>query len=62
MFTVYSFRMFHPYTLPRYVYERLVAKGRKPGFYQLFATQITSAIWHGLYPGELKAPTPARYI
>ncbi|GAX79182.1 hypothetical protein CEUSTIGMA_g6622.t1 [Chlamydomonas eustigma] len=39
--------------LRRYVYERLVPKGKKPGFPQLLATQVTSAIWHGLYPGYL---------
>jgi hypothetical protein len=40
------------YCCCRYVYERLTPKGRKPGFLQLMATQLTSAIWHGLYPGE----------
>lgn len=35
----------------RYVYERLTPDGRKSGFLQLLATQLTSAIWHGLYPG-----------
>ncbi|KAM0900789.1 hypothetical protein ACQ4PT_020408 [Festuca glaucescens] len=34
-----------------YVYERLIQKGRKPGFLQLLGTQTVSAIWHGLYPG-----------
>ncbi|KAL8106707.1 hypothetical protein AgCh_023456 [Apium graveolens] len=33
------------------VYERLVQKGRKPGFFQLLATQTISALRHGLYPG-----------
>ncbi|KAI7987983.1 Lysophospholipid acyltransferase 1 [Camellia lanceoleosa] len=32
------------------VYERLVQKGKKPGFFQLLATQTVNAIWHGLYP------------
>eukprot|EP00850_Spirogloea_muscicola_P004385 SM000019S04929 [mRNA] locus=s19:25616:28721:+ [translate_table: standard] len=36
-----------------YVYERLVQSGQKPGFRQLLATQVTSALWHGLYPGYL---------
>ncbi|GAB4858210.1 Lysophosphatidylcholine acyltransferase 1 [Ancistrocladus abbreviatus] len=36
-----------------YVYERLVQKGKKPGFFQLLATQTVSAIWHGLYPGYI---------
>jgi hypothetical protein len=33
------------------VYERLTKKGEKAGFLQLLATQVTSAVWHGLYPG-----------
>ncbi|KAK1352906.1 Lysophospholipid acyltransferase 1 [Heracleum sosnowskyi] len=37
--------------LRHYVYERLVQKGKKPGFFQLLATQTVSAVWHGLYPG-----------
>ncbi|CAM8934756.1 unnamed protein product [Rhodiola kirilowii] len=36
-----------------YVYERLVQKGKRPGFFQLLATQTVSAVWHGLYPGYL---------
>ncbi|KAJ4800284.1 Lysophospholipid acyltransferase [Rhynchospora pubera] len=36
-----------------YVYERLVKKGKKAGFFQLLATQTISAIWHGLYPGYI---------
>ena len=28
------------------VYDRLVQKGKKPGFFQLLATQTTSAVWH----------------
>ncbi|OIT40362.1 PREDICTED: lysophospholipid acyltransferase 1-like [Nicotiana attenuata] len=39
--------------LRHYVYERLVQKGRKPGFFQLLATQTVSAVWHGLYPGYI---------
>ncbi|KAL6754098.1 MBOAT, membrane-bound O-acyltransferase family-domain-containing protein [Haematococcus lacustris] len=39
--------------LRRYVYERLTPAGRKPGFVQLLATQMVSAIWHGLYPGYM---------
>ncbi|XXG76062.1 hypothetical protein AAC387_Pa08g0493 [Persea americana] len=34
-----------------YVYERLIQKGKKPGFFQLLATQTVSAVWHGVYPG-----------
>jgi lysophospholipid acyltransferase len=36
-----------------YVYERLVQKGKKPGFLQLLGTQTVSAVWHGLYPGYI---------
>ncbi|KAJ8767588.1 hypothetical protein K2173_018146 [Erythroxylum novogranatense] len=39
--------------LRHYVYDRLVQKGKKPGFFQLLATQTTSAVWHGLYPGYI---------
>jgi len=36
-----------------YVYERMTGKHRKGGFKEVMATQITSAIWHGLYPGYI---------
>ncbi|XP_006857893.2 lysophospholipid acyltransferase 1 [Amborella trichopoda] len=36
-----------------YVYERLIQKGKKPGFLQLLATQTVSAVWHGLYAGYI---------
>ncbi|XP_031098791.1 lysophospholipid acyltransferase 1-like [Ipomoea triloba] len=39
--------------LRHYVYERLIRKGKKPGFFQLLATQTVSAVWHGLYPGYI---------
>ncbi|KAG0497780.1 hypothetical protein HPP92_002471 [Vanilla planifolia] len=39
--------------LRHYVYDRLIQKGKKPGFLQLLATQTVSAIWHGLYPGYI---------
>lgn len=39
--------------LRHYVYDRLVQKGKKPGFFQLLATQTVSAVWHGLYPGYI---------
>ncbi|KAG5097535.1 hypothetical protein JHK82_047389 [Glycine max] len=35
------------------VYERLIQTGKKPGFFQLLATQTVSAVWHGLYPGYI---------
>lgn len=39
--------------LRHYVYERLIQMGKKPGFFQLLATQTVSAVWHGLYPGYI---------
>ncbi|KAI3703434.1 hypothetical protein L1987_73507 [Smallanthus sonchifolius] len=39
--------------LRHYVYDRLVRKGKKAGFFQLLATQTVSAVWHGLYPGYI---------
>jgi hypothetical protein len=35
----------------RYVYERLTPPNGKPTFFTLVATQLVSALWHGLYPG-----------
>ncbi|KAL1569024.1 Lysophosphatidylcholine acyltransferase 1 [Salvia divinorum] len=37
----------------RDVYERLIQNGKKPGFFQLLATQTVGAVWHGLYPGYI---------
>lgn len=37
--------------LRNYVYLRVTPKGRKPGFRATLATFITSAFWHGFYPG-----------
>jgi len=39
--------------LRHYVYERLTKNGEKPGFMQLLAAQVTSAVWHGLYAGYM---------
>ncbi|KAH9777694.1 Lysophospholipid acyltransferase 1 [Citrus sinensis] len=39
--------------LRHYVYDRLIQNGKKPGFFQLLATQTVSAVWHGLYPGYI---------
>ncbi|GAB2294055.1 Lysophosphatidylcholine acyltransferase 1 [Dionaea muscipula] len=39
--------------LRHYVYDRLVQKGKKAGFFQLLSTQTISAVWHGLYPGYI---------
>ena len=33
------------------VYLRVTPKGRKPGFRASLATFVTSAFWHGFYPG-----------
>ncbi|KAE8689802.1 Lysophospholipid acyltransferase 1 [Hibiscus syriacus] len=41
------------FELAKNVYERLVKKRKKPGFFQLLATQTVSAVWHGLYPGYI---------
>eukprot|EP00897_Mesotaenium_endlicherianum_P006109 jgi/Mesen1/5526/ME000279S04741 len=50
-FNSHGFKRMRPSPAPSDVYERLTPKGKKPGFWQLLATQVTSAIWHGLYPG-----------
>ncbi len=37
--------------LRNYMYLRVTRKGKKPGFRASLATFVTSAIWHGFYPG-----------
>lgn len=37
--------------LRNYVYLRITPKGKKPGFRASLATFVTSAFWHGFYPG-----------
>ncbi|KAF3935714.1 hypothetical protein ABW19_dt0208389 [Dactylella cylindrospora] len=37
--------------LRNYVYLRVTPKGKKPGFRSSMATFLTSAFWHGFYPG-----------
>ena len=37
--------------LRNYVYLRVTPKGKKPGFTATLATFVTSAFWHGFYPG-----------
>ncbi|KAI4181048.1 MAG: hypothetical protein L6R41_006849 [Letrouitia leprolyta] len=37
--------------LRNYMYLRVTPKGKKPGFRAILATFITSAFWHGFYPG-----------
>ncbi|KIY71758.1 endoplasmic reticulum protein [Cylindrobasidium torrendii FP15055 ss-10] len=33
------------------VYKRVTPKGKKPGFRSTLTTSLTSAFWHGVYPG-----------
>ncbi|KAF9028332.1 MBOAT-domain-containing protein [Hymenopellis radicata] len=33
------------------VYKRVARKGKKPGFKSMMITSMTSAFWHGIYPG-----------
>lgn len=37
--------------LRNYVYLRVTPRGKKPGFRASMATFVTSALWHGFYPG-----------
>jgi lysophospholipid acyltransferase len=37
--------------LRNYIYLRVTPRGKKPGFRASMATFITSAFWHGFYPG-----------
>jgi lysophospholipid acyltransferase len=37
--------------LRNYIYLRVTPKGKKPGFRSTLATFLTSAFWHGFYPG-----------
>lgn len=37
--------------LRNYIYLRVTPRGKKPGFRASMATFVTSAIWHGFYPG-----------
>src|SRR5205814_8487879 len=37
--------------LRNYVYLRVTPKGKKPGFRASMMTFVTSALWHGFYPG-----------
>ncbi|KAF2666381.1 MBOAT family protein [Microthyrium microscopicum] len=37
--------------LRNYIFLRVTPKGRKPGFRATMATFVTSAMWHGFYPG-----------
>jgi len=37
--------------LRNYIYLRVTPRGKKPGFRASLATFVTSAFWHGFYPG-----------
>ncbi|KAK9448825.1 MBOAT, membrane-bound O-acyltransferase family-domain-containing protein [Limtongia smithiae] len=37
--------------LKTYIYLRVTPRGKKPGFRSTLATFLTSALWHGVYPG-----------
>lgn len=37
--------------LRNYIYLRVTPRGEKPGFRATLATFVTSALWHGFYPG-----------
>jgi len=37
--------------LKNYIYLRVTPRGKKPGFRATMATFVTSAFWHGFYPG-----------
>ncbi|KAL7789862.1 MBOAT, membrane-bound O-acyltransferase family domain-containing protein [Trichoderma ceciliae] len=37
--------------LRNYIYLRVTARGKKPGFRASMMTFVTSAFWHGFYPG-----------
>lgn len=37
--------------LRNYMYLRVTPRGKKPGFRASLATFVTSALWHGFYPG-----------
>lgn len=41
--------------LRNYMYLRVTPKGKKPGFRASLATFVTSAFWHGFYPGYYMA-------
>ncbi|KAI9793630.1 MAG: lysophospholipid acyltransferase [Piccolia ochrophora] len=48
--------------LRNYVYLRVTPRGKKPGFRASMATFVTSAIWHGFYPGYYLAFVLASFI
>lgn len=48
--------------LRNYMYLRVTPKGKKPGFRASMATFVTSAFWHGFYPGYYLAFPLASFI
>lgn len=48
--------------LRNYMYLRVTPKGKKPGFRASMATFVTSAFWHGFYPGYYMAFMLASFI
>ncbi|KAF2637744.1 MBOAT-domain-containing protein [Massarina eburnea CBS 473.64] len=48
--------------LRNYMYLRVTPKGKKPGFRATLATFVTSAFWHGFYPGYYMAFILASFL
>ncbi|KAL9121339.1 MAG: hypothetical protein Q9187_002105 [Circinaria calcarea] len=48
--------------LRNYMYLRVTPKGKKPGFRASLATFVTSAFWHGFYPGYYMSFLLAAFI
>lgn len=48
--------------LRNYIYLRVTPKGKKPGFRASMATFVTSAFWHGFYPGYYLSFVLASFI
>jgi lysophospholipid acyltransferase len=48
--------------LRTYMYLRVTPKGKKPGFRASMATFLTSAFWHGFYPGYYYAFVLASFV
>ncbi|GAB7347882.1 hypothetical protein MBLNU459_g5408t1 [Dothideomycetes sp. NU459] len=48
--------------LRNYMYLRVTPKGKKPGFRASLATFVTSAFWHGFYPGYYMSFILASFI
>ncbi|KAF3925990.1 hypothetical protein ABW20_dc0107411 [Dactylellina cionopaga] len=48
--------------LRNYIYLRVTPKGKKPGFRSSMATFVTSAFWHGFYPGYYLAFVTASLV